>query len=95
MQSPVLTLLRRLEAQNVWRMTYNVMPQQAYSSTTAAAVQPMEGTTPASSISAAELSKEWYDDSNLSAQDALKLLVDRIRISGPVSTSSSHSSTYS
>jgi len=28
MQSPVLALLRRLEAQNVWRMTYNVMPQQ-------------------------------------------------------------------
>jgi hypothetical protein len=28
-QSPVLALLRRLEAQNVWRMTYNVMPQQS------------------------------------------------------------------
>jgi len=31
MQSPVLTLLRRLEAQNIWRMTYNVIPQQSFS----------------------------------------------------------------
>ena len=37
MHSPVLTLLRRLEAQNVWRMTCNVMPQQTI--TTAALAQ--------------------------------------------------------
>ena len=30
-QTPVLALLRRLEAQNIWRMTYNVMPQQTFS----------------------------------------------------------------
>jgi hypothetical protein len=33
--SPVLALLRRLEAQNVWRMTYNVMPQQQFSTAVA------------------------------------------------------------
>lgn len=33
MQSPLLTFLRRLEAQNIWRVTYNALPQQQYSST--------------------------------------------------------------
>ena len=27
--SPLLALLRRLEAQNIWRMSYSVMPRQA------------------------------------------------------------------
>ncbi|RMZ57467.1 hypothetical protein APUTEX25_004301, partial [Auxenochlorella protothecoides] len=31
--SPLLTFLRRLEAQNIWRVTYNALPQQQYSST--------------------------------------------------------------
>ena len=31
--SPLLALLRRLEAQNIWRMTYNVLPMQQNSST--------------------------------------------------------------
>lgn len=28
MQTPLLTFLRRLEAQNIWRVTYNALPQQ-------------------------------------------------------------------
>lgn len=38
-QTPLLALLRRLEAQQIWRMSYNVLPmQQQYS--TAAQVEP-------------------------------------------------------
>lgn len=29
MQSPLLTVLRRLEAQNVWRVAYSSIPRQA------------------------------------------------------------------
>ena len=35
LQTPVLALLRRLEAQNVWRMTYNVMSPQTFSTAAA------------------------------------------------------------
>ena len=40
-QTPLLTLLRRLEAQNIWRMSYNVLPMQHYSA--AAAPEPASG----------------------------------------------------
>lgn len=36
MQSPLLTLLRRLEAQNIWRVTYNALPQQQQYNTSSA-----------------------------------------------------------
>lgn len=81
--TPLLNLLRRLEAQNVWRMTYNVMPQQSYATATA---QYTDETSPVLLSNDLETAKEWYEDSNLTAQEALKLLVDRIRMSGPVST---------
>jgi hypothetical protein len=38
-QSPLLALLRRLEAQNIWRMTYNVLPSQPFSTAAQAEAQ--------------------------------------------------------
>ena len=34
--TPLLALLRRLEAQNIWRMSYNVLGSQQYSAASAA-----------------------------------------------------------
>lgn len=39
---------------------------------------------PANSYTLADQPPEWYEDSNLSVQEALKLLVERIRKNGPV-----------
>jgi hypothetical protein len=45
--SPVLALLRRLEARNIWQMSYNIkgniMPQQTFSAVATEPEQP-EGT---------------------------------------------------
>jgi hypothetical protein len=80
MQSPVLALLRRLEAQNVWRVGYTAMPQQNFA--TAAPQQQDVSPSPNAPPSAFP---DWYEDASLSAQEALKLLVNHIRDSGPVS----------
>jgi hypothetical protein len=83
-QTPVLTLLRRLEAQNIWRMTYNVggavSGGQPSNFSTAAAM----ALTDEAATTSLDNSREWYEDSSLTAQDALKLLVNRIRENGPV-----------
>ena len=116
-QSPVLALLRRLEAQNIWRMgsvSYSApafAPQQGLATMAMPQLQealmphhagkPHTSTThhhhqthslphlvlycrPPRAAVVADNSHEWYEDSSLTAQDALKLLVNRIREKGPV-----------
>jgi hypothetical protein len=80
-QTPVLTLLRRLEAQNIWRMTYNVGGAVGQSQTASFSTAAMPLTEETTSLNN---TREWYEDSSLTAQDALKLLVNRIRENGPV-----------
>jgi hypothetical protein len=77
-----------LQVQNIWRMSYSVpgmlgaqpgmlagqQPAAQFSTTPIAAAAP----TPAAEV-------EWYEDQSLSANDALKLLVNRIQNMGPVS----------
>ena len=89
--TPLLALLRRLEAQNIWRMSYNMWPGSADMSTAAAAAAPPQPhyALPAAAglplVSAVQV--EWFDDSSVNAQQALRLLVHRIQQEGPVSES--------
>jgi hypothetical protein len=70
--TPLLGLLRKLEAQNIWRMSYNILGQQQQYSA-AAAVAPV-----------AEPAAEWIDNPSVSAQEAVKILVHQIQQSGPI-----------
>ena len=67
-QTPVLTLLRRLEAQNIWRMTYNVGGAVGQSQTASFSTAAMPLTEETTSLNN---TREWYEDSSLTAQDAL------------------------
>ncbi|KAL4434684.1 hypothetical protein ABPG77_002807 [Micractinium sp. CCAP 211/92] len=75
-QTPLLALLRRLEAQNIWRMSHNVLSAQPFSASAAAEA--------ARDSSAQPAAVEWYDNPAVSAQDAVKILVHQIQQSGPI-----------
>ena len=91
MQSPLLNILRRLEAQNVWRVGYQAVPQQGFTAATFSSSDEQRdasfGARGAGALVEASSAAvgEWYEDSSVSAQEALKLLVEHIRRSGPVS----------
>jgi hypothetical protein len=90
MQSPVLAMLRRLEAQNIWRAASGAWaappPLGSAPLSAAAASEPAAAPSAAASAAAATTSglPNWWEDSDATAQDAMRLLVARIRAEGPV-----------